>query len=152
MKNIYLIDSNVIVYAYDVTSQFHDISEEIINYALNGRLYSAICDKNLFEFYAVVTIPKRVMNPIQPDEACSIISILLNSKIKIYNSDIETIQITLDLLRKHQIKSQKVFDIAISGIMIKNKIKNIITFNDKDFVKIKEINVINPLVTKLIYD
>ena len=39
---------------------------------------------------------------------------------------------------------QEIFDINLVALMIQNKIDTIITADDKHFINIKEINVINP--------
>jgi predicted nucleic acid-binding protein len=145
MKNIYLIDTNIIVYAFNLSSEFHFECLKILENSLNGKLDAVIADKTLYEFYAVLTDERRVENPVSITEVKSIINILMNSKIEILYSNSDSLRRTLELTEKYGIRKQDVFDFVLVGIMLQNKIENIITLNDKHFKIIEEIKVTNPI-------
>ncbi|RZB36062.1 MAG: hypothetical protein SRB2_02567 [Desulfobacteraceae bacterium Eth-SRB2] len=66
---ISLIDTNVLVYATDGTSPFHEAARNLRDKGLNGEVSLCICPQILNEFFAIVTSPKRVTNPRTQQEA-----------------------------------------------------------------------------------
>lgn len=144
MATTYLIDTNILVYAYNEDSNFHEKALKLLENALNKNIYAVIADKNLFEFFAVITDSRRVENPITIDEAIEIINFLVDSNIKIIYSSSFVFLKTIELVRRYKIKRQEIFDINLVSLMIQNKIDTIITANDRHFKKIKEIKVFNP--------
>lgn len=148
METTYLIDTNILVYAYNEDVDFHEEALRILENALNKNIDAAIADKNLFEFFAVITDKRRIENPVSTNEAIEIIDFLVNSNIKIVYSSPFTFLKTLELTNKYKIRKQDIFDINLVALMIQNKIGIIITANDKHFKKIKEINVLNPFKQK----
>lgn len=148
MTTTFLIDTNILVYAYNSSSKFHEISLDIIEKALNNEIEAVVADKNLFEFYAIITDKKRVELPISTAEACNVIDYLINSPLKIIFSTPFTLLKTFELIKHYKIRKQDIFDIILVAMMIENNIKNIITSNEKHFKNIKEITTINILKMK----
>jgi len=148
METTYLIDTNILVYAYNEDVEFHEEALKILENALNNKINAAIADKSLFEFFAIITDKKRVENPITVDETIEIIDFLVDSNIKIIYSSPFSFLKTLELTKKYQVKRQDIFDINLISLMIQNKIDTIITADDKHFKNIKEIKVFNPFMTK----
>jgi predicted nucleic acid-binding protein len=144
METTYLIDTNILVYAYNEDSEFHEEALRILENALNKNINAAIADKNLFEFFAIITDKRRIENPISTDEAIDIINFLVDSNITIIYSSPFGFLKTLELAGKYKIKRQEIFDTNLVALMIQNKIDTIITANEKHFKNIKEINVLNP--------
>lgn len=56
----------------------------------------------------------------------------------------ELIEIMIDLLKRHKITKQKIFDLQLVATMLSNGVNQIYTYNKKDFLKFKEIKVFNP--------
>ena len=65
----------------------------------------------LIEFFAIITDSRRVENPKEPKEAVEEIEKYLLSKniLKIYPEE-DTLQRTIGLVKKYNLKRQKVFD------------------------------------------
>ncbi len=144
MATTYLIDTNILVYACNEDTGFHREALKIIEEALDNKLDAAVADKNIFEFFAIITDGRRVTNPVSPGEAIEIIRLLLDSNIKIIYSSPLSFSKTLELVKKYNIKTQDIFDINLVGLMIQNNIRKIITANEKHFKDIQEIELINP--------
>ena len=68
-ERIGLVDTNILVYRADQDSAFHLPSVNLINSGLRGDVSLCLASQNLTEFYAVMTNPKRVTNPITPVDA-----------------------------------------------------------------------------------
>jgi predicted nucleic acid-binding protein len=80
-KDLQFVDTNVLVYAYDVSAgEKHEIAKELLKelwYERNGCLSTQV----LQEFY--VTITKKVKKPLSPVEAAEIISDLRSWKLSV---------------------------------------------------------------------
>lgn len=144
MATTYLIDTNVLVYAYNEDVEFHEEALKILENALNKKIKGVIADKNLFEFFAIITDQRRVENPVAVDEAIEIIEFLVNSNIKIIYSSPLVFSETIELIKKYGSKKQEIFDINLAALMIRNKVDTVITANEKHFQNIEEISVLNP--------
>ena len=145
--NTYLIDTNIIIYAYNQDSELHKQAAGILHDALNKEMNAFIADKSLYEFYAIITDPKRVEKPVTTAEAVEVMNFIKTSDIKIILSTLNTIDILTGLLDKYNIKKQRIFDLVLAAMAIENNIETILTRNDKDFVMIKEIAALNPFTT-----
>lgn len=76
MENILtasLIDTNILVYANNKDSHFHNTCKTIVEKAVNGKLKAALSIQNLIELFAVITDKKRVEHPLSPTKANELI-------------------------------------------------------------------------------
>ena len=135
-----LIDTNIIVYAYDTSEkEKHNISKDIIKqiWKEGGGI---VCLQNLMEFFVVIT--KKVENPINIIEAKTIIEDFLKSESwKVIDRDEDTFLKAIDLVSKYKIH---LWDALIVTCMKENDINEIVTENKKDFKKIPGIKIIVP--------
>ena len=147
--NTYLIDTNIIIYAYNQDSELHKQALSILHDAVNNEMSAFIADKSLYEFYAIITDQKRVEKPVTTTEAIEVMNFIKSSNIKIILLTLNSIDILTGLLEYYNIKKQRIFDIVLAAMAIDNNIETILTRNDKDFAMIKEINAINPFTSMM---
>jgi len=142
---IALLDTNVLVYAADESSPFHKDSKNILANALLGNVEICICPQVLLEFFAILTDSRRVKNPREPDEVIEEIEKYLSSKniAKIYPEE-DTLPKTIELLQKYKLKRQTVFDAQLVATMLSNNVTQIYTYNEDDFLKFEEVEVLTP--------
>jgi predicted nucleic acid-binding protein len=138
-----LADTNILVYSIDTESVYHESSRKLVEAAREGKIKGAIFPQNLVEFYAVITSPRRVQNPLDPKTAWE--------QVKTFRSIFEVMEPgedTLDYLEKiiltHSIKGANIFDSLLVAMMQSRGISNICTYNTKDFEKYKDIKVKTP--------
>lgn len=135
-----LIDTNILVYAYDVTErEKHSICKAIIKEVwLKGG--GIVTLQNLMEFFAVVT--RKVEKPL-PTEVAKIIveDILQSDKWTIIDRNEDTFLKAMELVIKYYLP---LWDSLIIACMLENNIKEILTENIKDFEKISGIIAVNP--------
>ena len=62
--------------------------------------------------------------------------------LKIYPSQ-GVIKITLDLLKRYNIQKQDIFDLHLVATMLNNNVRQIYTYNEDDFSKFVEIEVLS---------
>jgi len=144
-KEISLIDTNVLVYAADKTSEFHLSAKNIRDLGISGKENLCICPQILEEFFAVITDSRRVKNPRDPKEVIEELEKYIKSQniVKIYPKE-DTLVRTINFLKKYNIKKQEIFDARLVATMLSNSVSRIYTFNKEDFIKYKEIKVITP--------
>lgn len=135
-----LIDTNILVYAIDTSErQKHEVSKNILKQIwIEGG--GVVCLQNLMEFFVVIT--KKVENPVDLGKAKTIVEDFMKSdNWKIIDRDEDTFSNAMSLVSKHNIH---LWDAIIAACMKENDITEIVTENEKDFVKIEDIKVTVP--------
>jgi len=140
-----LVDTNVLIYAADETSPFHQAAKELRDKGVKGDIALCICPQLLSEFYAVITDPRRTAQPRSSQEASSEIEkyLLHENLLKIYPVA-GVIEKLLELLKRYNIKKQDIFDTHLVATMLINEVTRIYTYNEDDFLKFTEIEVLRP--------
>ena len=138
-----LVDTNVLVYRADRDSQYHLSSSNLINLGLRGEIPLCLAPQNLTEFYAVITSPKRVTNPIDPATARAEIEMYIQSQnIRIIYQKPGLMSKVLELLNQTSITRQHIFDLQLVATMLINGVTRIYTFNANHFSPYQGIEVI----------
>jgi len=140
------IDTNILVYALDSKSPFHLRAIDFVDRASRGELKMRISPQVVGELYATITNPKKASHPLSPNEATDVIkSIWETGNIRKIFPKQETLELTLDLVKRYQLKSLDFFDAQIVATMLDNGVSTIYTVNKDDFAVFEEIKAINPL-------
>jgi len=144
-SEISLLDTNILVYAADESSPFHQATVDLRDKGLKGETLLCICPQILNEFFAIVTDPKRVHNPRTQKEAILEMEKYFHAKniLKIYPGP-EITEKILDLLKRYEIARQEIFDLQLVATMLSNNITRLYTYNHDDFSKFEEIEVLSP--------
>jgi len=144
-SKISLLDTNILVYAADETSPFHQAAVSLREKGLKGETLLCVCPQVLNEFFAIITDPRRVNNPRTPKEAILEMGKYFHSKsiLKIYPGP-NIVKIILDLLKRYEVTRQEIFDLQLVATMLSNNVTRLYTYNQADFLKFKEIEVLSP--------
>lgn len=132
MKIDRLVDTNILIYAYDNASVFN---RQAMAFLEDDDINLYITTKNISEFFAFLT---------KQGEPFS--KIFLFYEDILYNSTTlfpttQSLDILENLLQKYQPRGNRVFDIEIVSIALANGIHTIATINEKDFWQITEISL-----------
>ncbi len=133
--NKVLVDTNILVYGIDEDSVFFKRARKIIgqdNYQL------VTTSKNLIEFLAVTT--KSSGYNLNNDTALEIVEEIIQGIEIVYPTQ-ESMAIFLDLMNRYQPKGLKVHDFEIISIGLAHGVREVATFNTKDFNSVKEISL-----------
>lgn len=138
-EEFFLLDSNILIYAYNRSEVYKGkIAEEIIEDCIGRGLKGCTSFQCLGEFSKVMVskynIPCKEVKEIIRD-LCSL------RHFRKIHYDKNTIINALDLSEKHNIHF---WDAVIAATMLENGISAIYTENTKDFKKIPQITAINP--------
>jgi len=145
MDDLTFLDTNILVYAANEDSPYHARAKEVIQRVNRGKLAACLSSQVLSEFYATVTNPKKVSQPLRPAEAAEAVEGYLTSSIPKLHPDENTVALTLELAKRYQITGLDIFDAQIVATMVQNRIKTLYTANEDDFTGFVEIKTINPL-------
>ena len=148
-EDVGLVDTNVLVYRADTDSKFHSASIDLIQRGHAGEISLCLAPQNLTEFFAILTSPRRVANPLTPIEAWREIEKYHRSMtIRKIHQNKRLIPTLSSLISKYPVKGQEIFDLQLVATMLINDVTRIYTFNDKHFAKYSEIKVVIPTANK----
>lgn len=135
-----LIDSNVLVYAYDVSEKAkRQVARGLLNEVWDQG-GGVVTLQNLSEFFVVVT--GKVEKPIPVSNARTIISdILRSSRWLVIDRQARTMMRAIELVESTR---TPYWDALIAACMIENQVSVIVTENERDFKRIPGITVNNP--------
>lgn len=144
-SDLVLIDTNILIYAADTTSSFHATASTILERGAGGVIPICISPQVLFEFFSVITNPKRVETAWTAEKAVRAMDKYYRAKGvgKIYPAP-DAPRDVLDLLRTHEVKGRGIFDLHLVVTMLSNGVNRICTYNEKDFSKFSEVEVLSP--------
>lgn len=134
-----LLDSNIIIYALTDGSEKQEGAQSFI---LQNKERLRVAHQNINESIRLLTHPKTPKK-INPLKAIRIVTQITN-QLQIIAPKQETLQISLALIKKHNIWSNQIFDAYLVATMLSNGINEIVTDNSKDFTIYKGIKVTNP--------
>ncbi len=135
MSNSILVDTNVLIYAVDKDSKFHDGALQLLS---DPELKLFTSSKNLSEFLVVLTRHNSIH--LSTEECVDILDSLLIDIMVLYATKITT-KIFYELLKKYNPRGLWIHDVEIASIAIAYGILTIATNNIADFNRIKELKV-----------
>ena len=144
---IYAIDANILVYAYNLDSLLNPRASAFLEEdILSGNIKACLPYQSLYEFYAIITDPRRVEKPVESKEAKRVIEAYIRAKNipKIYPRK-SNLRNAFDLLSKYNITKQEIFDVVFVATLLDNGVDGIITRNTKHFERFEFLKVLNPL-------
>lgn len=140
-----LVDTNIIVYAMDVTSIYHARAKAFLERTIPSKKL-VVALQNLTELYALLTNKKKIPRYLTPSEAERIlVSIINGGDFTVITPTSRTPVRLLSLLKAYPVKGADVHDIHLGAVMIDHHISTIYTADTKIFKKLG-LTAINPLV------
>jgi predicted nucleic acid-binding protein len=146
--NLFAIDTNLLVYAHNTDSKFHEQAAAFIKKVMNqrddeGKLSVCLPAQVLMEFIHVITW-QRLEKPLSLSEAIRVVQDYMDTGILIIYQRETQIQTLLTLL-SHLTTRKKMFDVALVATLKDNNISGLYTVNESDFEEFDFLEVINPL-------
>lgn len=145
---MFAIDTNLLVYAHNIDSEFNEKAttflEEVLNFRdENGDLDVCLPSQVITEFVNVIT-RNSLAKPLSLNEAIEAIEDYLAVGVKIIHQQETQIETFLELLGSLTTR-KKIFDVALSATLKDNNITGLYTVNDGDFIEFEFLEVRNPL-------
>lgn len=138
-----LLDTNILVYAYNADSEYYTSCRALLDRAIKGKLSVCLAPQILFEFFAVVTNFARVTKPIAPAEALDEMTKLAES-LPIITPPADAHENVIALMRQLGFGSKHIYDIVLAATMLGNGVAQLYTYDIDRFQKIPGIKVFTP--------
>lgn len=136
-----IIDSNILIYAINADSPKNKKAQEFLTEHLN---YLEIAHQNILETIRVLT-HQKFSKPMELKTALAAIQAITRS-CRIISPTQTTYYLWLELINKHKLKGNRIFDAYLTATALSNNIDVIATDNIKDFKKFTELKIINPFI------
>ena len=142
-----LLDTNILVHAYNKSSPHQQEAAKIIKKAMQGETEACLAPQVLYELFAVVTNAKRVEKPMSTSEAADLCIDLweCNEIEKVNPSKVAPIEV-FKLAKNLKLGKAKIFDCILAVTAKENDVETIYTENVADFKGYTFVKALNPLV------
>lgn len=146
MQKTICIDSNILIYAFNLASEFNEKAKLIISENINKTKIS-LCDISLVEFFQVITDKNRLQSSLDTDTAQKIINNIINNEIfSVLYTNNEIYNQVFNTMSEHNIKKYEIYDHIIAHTCKYYNISSFLTKNINDFRKYQFLNVIDPFI------
>lgn len=139
-----LVDANILLYAVDETTPFHERSRNWLESALNGHRRVGIPWASITAFLRIVTHPRAMAEPLDPPTAWSIATAWLDADpVWIPEPGRGHREILGRLLVDLDLRANLVPDAALVALCIEHGLQMVSA--DSDFARFPQITWVNPV-------
>ncbi len=139
-----LIDSNILLYAVDASSRFHDDAAEWLVAQMNGPRRVGFPWQSLGAFLRISTHPRASEHPLSPDEAWGHVEAWLAADPAWIPRPTERhAEVLGSLIRSYQLRANLISDAHLAALAIEHGLT--VWSADTDFARFREIRWQNPL-------
>jgi toxin-antitoxin system PIN domain toxin len=139
-----LVDANVLIYAVDEQSPFHQPAKAWLESTLNGDRRVGVPWASITAFLRIVTHPRAVADPLAPSEAWDLATSWLDADLvwipeagRSHRDILGRLIVELDL------RANLVPDAVLAALCIEHGLD--IVSADSDFARFRELTWINPV-------
>lgn len=139
-----LVDANVLLYAADEDSPFHDAAARWVDRHLNGSTRVGLPWPSLTAFLRISTHPRIFRRPLTSDEAADLVGLWLSAPAAWVPVPTSAHAVVLDrLVREHQVTSHLVPDADLAALAVEHGLA--VVSADTDFARFTgAVRWINP--------
>lgn len=139
-----LVDANILLYAADATSRFHERARAWLEEALNGPYRVAIPWESYRAFLRIATNPRALDAPLSTATAWELVGAWMDAPVTWipqpgpgHRDILRRLTVDLDL------RANLVMDAVLAAYCIEHGLA--VVSNDSDFARFGEVSWINPL-------
>lgn len=147
MQNVSVFfDTNVLVYAHDELSSFHENSAVLLDLAIRKEITGIVSEQNLMELFRIVTNASAMRGkPLSPSEAKSLIEeTYLASNIRVVYPSREIMKRTLEIASQKKLSSARIFDVKLYVQALQSRPAYFVTYNIEDFKNLGDLIIKTP--------
>jgi toxin-antitoxin system PIN domain toxin len=139
-----LVDANLLLFAVDTASPFHESAASWLTDQLNGPARVGLPWQSLGAFLRISTHPRAAENPLQPAEAWRHVEAWLAAEPAwIPQPTDRHAEILGELIGKHGLRGNLISDAQVTALAIEHGLT--ICSADTDFARFAEIRWLNPV-------
>lgn len=141
-----LVDANILLYAVDEESRFHEAALSWLESALNGPRRVGIPWPSLTAFLRIATNPRALREPLAPEEAWDFVEDWLDApSVWVPVPGRGHREIFGRLVRDLDLRGNLVSDAVLAALCIEHGLQ--IVSADSDFARFTELTWLNPVAT-----
>jgi toxin-antitoxin system PIN domain toxin len=138
-----LVDANVLLYAVDRTSPFHEVAASWLTEQLNGPRRVGLPWQSLVAFLRISTHPRASASPLQPDDAVSYVEEWLSADVAwVPVAGPRHGTLLMELIRRHHIGGNLVSDAHLAALAMEHGLS--VVSADSDFARFTGLVWTNP--------
>jgi len=142
-----LLDTNILVHSHNRASRHQKRAGDVVRKAMQGEIDACIAPQILYEFFAVVTNPKKVEHPLSLKDAAEICLDLWECReIEKVNPSVLTPKKVFEMVEELKLSGGRIFDCVLAIMAQENGVEMIYTENVEDFEGYGFLKALNPLV------
>ncbi len=139
-----LIDANLLLYAYDSSSEYHKNAKDWFQEVLSQPEPVRLAWMTILAFLRIATNPRAFTRPLSINEALAVVSDWLSiPSVRILNPTERHLEIMNTLLPAAQVSGPLVMDGHLAALAIEHGAT--LYTNDKDFARFSGVRLRNPL-------
>lgn len=140
-----LVDANLLLYAYDVSSREHKRAKAWLEEVLSGTEQVGLAWVTILAFLRIATNPRAMASPLTPDEAVSIVEAWLAQPCAVLVSPGERHWSILGpMLAREQVRGPLVMDAHLAALALEQGA--VLATQDRDFARFDGLRTVMPLV------
>ena len=139
-----LVDANILLYAVDEASPFHERASRWLTERLNGDRRVALPWHSLVAFLRISTHERASARPLTPEQAASFVADWLEPEVSwIPLEGPGHGRILSDLMTRYQLRGNIISVAHLAALAIEHGLE--VCSNDSDFARFSEVRWINPV-------
>lgn len=139
-----LVDANILLYAVDRTSPFHEAARSWLEEALNGDRRVGLPWQSTTAFLRIATHPRAMDHPLEPAAAWELVDAWLGAPTSfVPRPGPGHGAILHDLMTTHDIRGQLVSDAALAALCLEHGLA--VVSADSDFARFPDLRWLNPV-------
>lgn len=139
-----IVDANVLLYAVDTTSPFHEPSRDWLETALNGDRRVGLPWTSLWAFVRIATHPRALATPLLPADACEFVDDWLAAPAAWSpRPGRGHAALVSELLSDLDLRGNLVPDAVLAALCLEHGVP--IVSADSDFARFTQVDWINPV-------
>jgi len=139
-----LVDANILIYAHDINSPFHEPARDWLETALNATRRVGLPWTSLTAFVRITTHPHALREPMTPGEAWTFVEDWVDAPTAwIPQPGRAHREILGHLVRDLDLRANLVADAVLAALCIEHGLEMVSA--DSDFARFTEISWLNPV-------
>lgn len=139
-----LVDANILLFAVDAASPFHQRARDWLTEHLNGPARVGLAWPSLVAFARISTHPRASANPLKPDDAWTHVAAWLDAPASWIPMPTDRhAEVLGNLIGRYQVPGNLISDADLAALAIEHGVG--IASADTDFARFTEVRWENPL-------
>jgi uncharacterized protein len=139
-----LVDANILLYAVDEASPFHEAASSWLTTQLNGSRRVGFPWQSLVAFVRISTHERASAHPLTSEQAVAFVADWLEPEVSwIPREGPGHARILTSLITRHQLRGNIISDAHLAALAIEHGLE--VCSNDTDFARFSEVRWLNPV-------